>query len=230
MRRRRVWLAAVVIGTAALWGCGRMPIQDIELIGYEKGVKRMVYHSSIYHETLPDGAKGYRLETRIDYSVGAVDRRSYQRTTLMNSDFTLHSSLVERVRNGQKITTSFTAEPEAVVLRKEQDGELVSEDKIPIEKPVYGDTHPLLYAKQLTRPGAEGSYPVISEDAMAVRQVAIKHGGAATIDINGKKVRTVRYQIESASGAGRFDDYYIESKSKKLVKIDIEPIQFLAKK
>jgi len=220
--------ALALMAVGALLRCGQMPIQDVELIGYEKGVKRMIYHSTIYADKVAE-AKGYRLETKIDYSVGAIDRRSYQRTTYMTEDFALVRSQAERVINDIKVVSQTWVEDGQVVLRKDVDGK-VSEDRAPFSGVVYGDVHPLLYTKDLTQPGAEKRYPIFSEENMSVRPVAVKYAGAAMIDLNGERVRTVRYQIESSANPGAFDDYFVDPKTKEIVKIDYEQIQFLAGK
>ncbi len=216
-------LVLPIVVVAMILACGG-PIQETEMVGYEKGQKRMEYLSKIYAGQ--DG-KGYRLETHIKYSKGAADQMESIKTEYLNKDFSLNRVEKKLIRNKVVSETRIHLEGNQLVLWKKQGDMDPEEKKVSVNLPVFSNIHPLLYVKELTKPGAEKSYPVFQEQELDVRPMTVKYIGPKTIVEGGKNYTCIHFKMSTLRNPKLFDDYFVDPKTKEIIKISSGDLQFV---
>ncbi len=207
--------------------CAPSPIQDTLLYGYRDGKKQMKYTTSIVVDKLENGDRGYRLNTHINYGLGTKETMESVRTSWLRDDFTVEKVEVDREYNGKTVSTRIQREGETLVIRKKEGDADETEMKVPISGLVFTDVHPLLYTADLKEVGSEKAYPILHEASGTVKSMTVKYVGNPVMDINGTRKATMHFKLEKLSAPGEFEDYYLDSKTREPVKIDMGVVQFL---
>ena len=217
----------VLILSILFLACGSRSLQETVMDGFEDGSLRMKYSSKIAATTLKNGKKGYLLETHTTYSVGDMDRLETKKSTVMKLDFTLHSVEKTRVRNEATTETRYSLENGQILFWIKQGDQPPAEQTVPVEGPVFSDVHPLLYSRDLTEPGSEKAYPVFDEASLTIKQMTVKFVGPKNLIQEGKPTPSLHFQLENIGNPGMFSDYFLDPKTKRIIKIETETLEFL---
>ena len=204
-------------------------VQKNELHGYEEGVMRAKYITKIFEHKHQDGTPGYKLETTVNYRVGNKFNRDSFKTQYLNQDYSLRHSTKQVVVNGQATKTDIQVKGDRVAIRVD-DGKKVDEREATFSGPVFSDVPSVLYTKDLAQPGNKKTYPVLDVKAAQVKDMTIKFNKRLDLTIKGKTYAVGLYQIENLSKPGTFQDYFVDEKSQKIVKIEMGPIKFIPPK
>lgn len=221
---RWLWMPTIIL--LLFTACGR-PIYETELAGFDSGKRTMKMAYKVYKEPLDDGQTGFRLENKQLYGIGNVSDRRTLRTAIVTSRFHLVRSDTTRVVNADVTHTQSWVEGDVAYVRtSENDVETASFD-VKLDGPVYADLHPLLYSAELTQPGAEKYYSVLYELDGTLRDVLVRFVGPTKIYEEGRSIDVLHYQLEAITEPGEFDNYYVDPKSKGILKIQFGQIKFI---
>lgn len=213
----------------SLISCGNgKVVYHTVLDGYREGQLRIKYDDALEETTLEDGTDGYLLTTKVEFSNGS-DRKSTETKTWMRRDFSLIRKETKIFKNDEQTDTDITWVEDKVVrfthkgLGKELD-ERVPWDK---ETPAIGEVHPMLFIKDLTQPNTNKTYWIFYEPMRGIAPIKVKRGDDTTITLGGKSYKCLRFGVRSMTGAGHFDDFYIDAETHQVMKIIIANTEFV---
>ncbi len=223
------YMILVSLAFFSLVSCGNgKVVHHTVLDGYREGQLRIKYDDALEEIQLEDGAEGYLLTTKVEFSDGS-DRKSTETKTWMRRDFTLIRKETKIFKNDVLTDTDKTW-MEGKVVRFIHNGigkaldESVPWDK---EAPAVGEVHPMLFIKDLAQPGTNKTYWIFYEPMRGVAPVKVKRGDNVTITLGGKSYNCLRFGVRSMTGAGKFDDFYIDAETHQVMKILIANTEFV---
>jgi len=218
------WL--VVIGVMATLACSST-IHHNALVGFVEGKKAFKLDYRLSKYTFEDNSKGYLLENLQHYAVGSVSNRKIQRKAWLDERFSLRLTESHRTVNEDRTFVRTLVRGERVHTVIQQGPNTLDEFMFQHQGPLYIELHPLMYANDLTEPGQEKTYMCLDEENGKVLPARVRYVGLEKIYEGGKAHQADHYQLEAITQPGSFDDYYLDPKSKDILRIQFGKIKFI---
>lgn len=222
-------LFLVSLAFVSLMSCGNgKEVYHTVLDGYKDGKLRIKYDDLMVETKLDDGTEGYLLTTKVEYSDGS-NRKATTTKTWMRQDFALVRKETTIFKNDEQTDVDVTwIEGKSVRFTHKGEGRDL-EETVPWDKetPAIGEIHPLLFTKDLTAPGTQKSYWIFYEPMRGIAPIRVKRGDNTTITLAGKAYECARYGVRSMTGAGHYDDFYIDLATNRVMKIIIANTEFV---
>lgn len=222
-------LLGLLVASLFLVHCGA-PHWETILDGYDKGKKTFKVEWRLFNVNLENGEKGHRYEAVTHFAIGDKATRKLERTAFLAKDYTLVSS--ESVfQSDDKISKTKTTYQNGELRIERTDAEGKTENQtIAQDGPVYVELPAPLYRADLTKVDQEKVYPVIDESEGRVVPVKVVFKGGKRIYIENEELFANHYQIQSITAPEEFDDYYLDPKTGKIIKITFGMIEFIPAK
>ncbi len=220
----------ISLAFVSLMSCGNgKEVYHTVLDGYRDGKLRIKYDDLLEETKLEDDTDGYLLTTKVEFSDGSSNRKSTVTQTWLRRDFALVRKETKIFKNDQQTDIDLTW-MEGKTVRFTHKGEGSDQDeRVPWDKetPAIGEIHPLLFTKDLTAPGTQKTYWIFYEPMRGIAPIKVKRGDNATITLGGKAYSCAHYGVRSMTGAGHYDDFYIDLATNQVMKIIIANAEFV---
>ena len=210
-------------------GDGKM-IRDTELHGYQNGHLRIKMDEKLQEIKLESGEPGYLLTTKINYSEGRKKRVSTLTRTWMKTDY----SLVRKENKTFKadiLTEEFHVHTKGkdVIVTDFKDGKAGKEETISWTENsiILSEPLPSMYLQDLPKVGDQKAYWIFYDPMRGSAPVRVKNKEKVTVTYGDKSYECFRYSVRSMSNAGKYNDYYVDTKDGSIVKIVVANIEFV---
>ena len=210
-------------------GCGG-PADSVELHGYNGDKMVYKYNYKATPHQLENGEQGYLIQSIVHFSEGSRKRRIVTTDNYLRPDFSLHHQ--EKILDEGVSTTQFEMriEEDKLVQTITGPGGMQQIQRAPVESGPYLDIPPLMFAEELTKPGAQKIYRVFSERQWAYRDHTVRFEGVKEIKSGKKIYKALHYKVEQPENPGSFNDYYLDQKTKLYLRMDVSPIRLILPK
>lgn len=216
------WFVAILI--LCLFSCGST--HTVELNGFDQGKHTMMFELELKKQKLPDGTRGFILNSRNKRGVGTTGVYEVRRKATLNSKWQLIQS--ESFVTVNDVVTQIQTKIEGNKALIQKIGPKKTENtEVELEGPVYIEMHPQMYGTELTEASTQKSYTVLNELDGVTQTVNVRFFGPKVLMMGNEEKQSLFYQIEVVPT--QWDDYFLDPKTLKILKIEFGQIQFLPK-
>lgn len=215
------WIVAILF--LCLVSCNST--HSVELNGFDQGKHTMIFEFKLKKQKLPDGTRGFVLDSRQKRGVGSTGVYEVKRRATLNGKWQLIQSESFVTVNDvvTQVQTKVTGN-KAVIQKIGQKTETFEVD---LEGPIYIEMHPQMYGTELTEPSTQKSYTVLNELDAVTQTVNVRFLGQKFMMLGTEEKQALFYQIEVVPT--QWDDYYLDPDTLEILKIEFGQIQFLPK-
>ena len=221
-----IWLVLVL---AMCLSCGG-PVMETKLNGFDQGKRTLKLNYILNDTTLEDGRKGFKLDTLVHYAVGTKVNHKTERESFLNEDFSLVRTTSTARQNENLARTSAEVKGGKIHVHREASGKEDLDVELDHIGPIYIEMHPLLYYRDLTKPGQSKTYPILNDEEGQIASVEIRYVGETQFYEDNVAHDARHYQIQAVTKPDEYDDYYLDPKTGNIIKIEFGYIKFVPAK
>lgn len=220
----------IIIGTTCcllfLLACNKPAVSNT-LTGFDQGKKRFEITNALFHVELDNGKRGYRYESTTRYAKGSKTNLSTERTAMLNKDFSVYQSTSTHTKGDAVTTYQVSTNEDGLTMTITDPAGAERNVTLPSTEPVLVELIPMHYANDLKLPNSEKSYRVLYEVGERLVDVNVKFVGPETLYEGEKPTTSLHFKIQAVTSPSEYDDYYIDPKTKAILKIQFGQIKFV---
>lgn len=224
----KILLITTMVGLIAACG-GSGTLYETNLDGFDNGKRTMKLNYTLTKATSENGAT-MKIDYLFRFSQGTKVRRSKKRTTYVNADYHLVETTAVGSRGVGETTWTSVIQDGHIVTTETKKGAQPEEFKVPVNGPVYSNVFPLMFYRDLRNQGDEVTYNIYNEVDREIAPFKVRYLGETKAYVKSIAIPARHYQVQMSPGREEYQDYYLNPKNGKVIKMGFGKIEFLPSK